>query len=448
MFLDTKTDKKSTKLHDLSRGKELDQRSLTDFLAFGYVPGSRTLFEGIEYLPSGITKNCTKEKISSFITRPHNQQDRDLIKYGINTWEKVVSKLLQQNEDTIVVPLSGGLDSRAILGELLKHFDAKKIHTYTFGTPGTLDYDIGRSVAAHVGTTHISYDLTKYKFTQKRLERIAYLSNGNTDLFTHTPVDYIIRDIGLDGTSFWVGFMGDPSVGSHIPNATLLSKWGKGYCLEKERNSTGTHLEKDITGFLHSPANIDLPKLPQETEVYAEELWDFENRQLRYVAPQVLLNNFNYLLPFVQEEWLRFALNLPLEYRNNQKFYKQMLCEAYPDLFSLPVKNNFGLPLSASKVNVAAVRVGNKLQSILRDSYKNSSFNPNTNYINFEHAIRERHDVQNVVKENIDSLCNRISVDTNFINSLWQGHRSKRNNFATALTLLASLEIIFRVFKD
>ena len=42
-----------------------------------------------------------------------------------------------------IVPLSGGLDSRAILGGLLDAGLKDQITTVTFGTLGTWDYDIG-----------------------------------------------------------------------------------------------------------------------------------------------------------------------------------------------------------------------------------------------------------------------------------------------------------------
>jgi len=73
-----------------------------------------------------------------------------------------------------VVPISGGLDSRAILASLLKFTEAANIYTYTFGTPSTFDYEIGNLIAKETGTMHTSFPLNDYIFS----------NNGEINLIT------------------------------------------------------------------------------------------------------------------------------------------------------------------------------------------------------------------------------------------------------------------------
>ena len=72
-----------------------------------------------------------------------------------------------------VVPLSGGLDSRIILGGLLKKGLKDSIITITFGTPGTLDYDIGIHIAKQLGIYYEALDLTKVCYDEKSLQCAA-----------------------------------------------------------------------------------------------------------------------------------------------------------------------------------------------------------------------------------------------------------------------------------
>ena len=64
-----------------------------------------------------------------------------------------------------IIPLSGGWDSRAILGALLERIDSDRIRTVTFGMPGQLDYDLGKTVADSVGIEHHAFDLRSINFT-------------------------------------------------------------------------------------------------------------------------------------------------------------------------------------------------------------------------------------------------------------------------------------------
>ena len=60
------------------------------------------------------------------------------VAYAKQIWQQAAKNLIDQraNNSRIVVPLSGGLDSRLILASLLEFYDAKEIYTFTFGKEG------------------------------------------------------------------------------------------------------------------------------------------------------------------------------------------------------------------------------------------------------------------------------------------------------------------------
>ncbi len=124
----------------------MSQQNLNSFLKLGYFMGYKN--EDISIDVSNIDKKKYRDA-----------DENELIHIGSKLWEESINSHFRINQKHLV-PISGGLDSRAILAE------AKNIYTYTFGTPNTLDYD----VAKKLGTNHTSFDLTQYIFNQNELE--------------------------------------------------------------------------------------------------------------------------------------------------------------------------------------------------------------------------------------------------------------------------------------
>lgn len=69
-------------------------------------------------------------------------------------WQKAIKRRIQKN-DRVLIPLSGGLDSRAILAEVLQITSKENIITFTFGHPGSFDFEIGKLVAKNAGVRNI-----------------------------------------------------------------------------------------------------------------------------------------------------------------------------------------------------------------------------------------------------------------------------------------------------
>jgi len=178
----------------------MNRCNLKSFLKLGYF---------LDYINKDIAidvSNIDKQKYQ-------NASETELIELGSRLWRESIASNFKTNQKHLV-PISGGLDSRAVLAGLLEHTEAKNIYTYTFGTPSTLDYDIGNYVAKKLGTNHTSFDLTKHMYKQEELEDISKRIQHQTVLFHHWPVWEV--DKLFDTCTQWSGFMGDPIAGSHL----------------------------------------------------------------------------------------------------------------------------------------------------------------------------------------------------------------------------------------
>ena len=84
-----------------------------------------------------------------------------------------------------LVPISGGFDSRMILAMLHEISGGHNIFTYTYGTPGTWNYDIGEMIAKEFNTNHRSFELTSSNYTIESLRTASRKLNHSVPLFFH-----------------------------------------------------------------------------------------------------------------------------------------------------------------------------------------------------------------------------------------------------------------------
>jgi hypothetical protein len=346
---------------------------------------------------------------------------------------------------THVIPLSGGLDSRAILGGLLKNLDSREIQIVTFGSPGTWDYEIGQQVARAVRVRCELIDLTKgsWRWNTNDLVETAIQTKCPVWIFDAHVNRQVAYRYGTAPT-YWSGFMGDPLAGSHLL-PTDSADWRQAQSFFVQRNRFVRLLELAPTGF---DPKRHLPEKPfsDNTPLCYDEQLDFGIRQQCLIRHIVLPIGYDYQTPFLQKEWINFILSVPRPYRAGQYLYKEILKAAYPALFSLPTKTNFGLPLNVrgwrKSLQVGKLHVGSIARRLF--PWRNWGVFPGINYIDFNHGLRKRSDLQQVIYENIHDLKKRKIIDWVDIDRIWCTHQNHQGNFADALTLFASLEIFLK----
>jgi hypothetical protein len=127
--------------------------ALSGFLHFGYLPGAdedliRPLVDVASPAESASLARCGP---------------KELLRLGAAAMRAGFAQL---DAGLHVVPLTGGLDSRAVLALLIDGGVKDKVVTVTMGTPGTFDYEIGRRVARRAEVPHERIDLTQIRMTR------------------------------------------------------------------------------------------------------------------------------------------------------------------------------------------------------------------------------------------------------------------------------------------
>ena len=143
-----------------------DEQSAEVFLHAGFTPGTRTLAHEVYATPAGAVVELrpdgtwssrsweTYRYAAEPITSP--EEFAGAFRTALDT---VVECLLQDTDGRqLLVPLSGGLDSR-LLAVWLKRHGARDVVTFTYGVPGSTEVAISRGVAEALGMDWFTVDL-------------------------------------------------------------------------------------------------------------------------------------------------------------------------------------------------------------------------------------------------------------------------------------------------
>lgn len=405
----------------------MDLLNLNSFLKFGYFMKYKFPNYSLDF------SNINKKKYLNFC-------ENDLINIGQNLWFETVSKQITQNNEN-VVPLSGGLDSRAILGSLLEHKNASEINTYTFGTPNTLDFEIGNKIAKTLGTKHRTLSLSNYEYNTNDLVNISDRIDNQTLLFLHPSIKEI--DLNYSQHDIWSGAVIDVFFGrhSHSKKSKNLTE-GLKNCISENIFVKSVDLTNVSDIELSSLFDYDSSL---ENYFIFEHVLDLMNRQLKFIAPHVLMKGFNYKT-MLSPDLTNFAMSIDNKFHENQYIYKKIFLKAFPYLFSLPDKTSNGVSLNSSSAKIYLNKIKRKINALYGRFDKNY-VNPGTNYIDFNRGIRDRNDLKKVIYENINDLKSRKILPWINIDEIWKNHINNKNNHGDALLTLASLEIHLKAGK-
>ncbi len=348
-----------------------------------------------------------------------------------------------------VIPLSGGWDSRAILGALLERTDSDQIVTVTFGVLGQLDYDLGKMVADSVGVEHHAFDLRTVDFTWDAIRESVAASP-----WTYVPDSYfnsLTRNRFSNSSDIiWSGFLGDPLAGSHLSELPILPR--------KQIISFSSKQRRGKTHQLCSPDfsfTDALPHPDRELSITYGDALDLGIRQACAIAPIVLpiqkwenwgsivgkeRNGAQLIAPFADSAWAGYWLSAPREVRKGQKLYLEMLNLKFPELFSLPGKANYGTRWDhgvRSMLRKGCYFLCSQMQRRMPWLGIRSSLM--ANYLDYDEMFRSREDYQATLWAAFEYLKESRVVPWLDLDALREEHMRRRKDHGDAFLVLLGL---------
>lgn len=303
-----------------------DLQARDEFLAFGYVPWRDGLGDPLELL-------------SAWSREPVALGRASAAERGVTALLTAVQDAAEEAPagSTHVVMLSGGRDSRAILGALLREYSPGEVVAATFGVPGELDYDIARQVAKVAGIEHVVLDTRQAPWTTDELVRSIAAQGPPYPYpypFGQRFLRYeLLRQIGA-GCTYWDGLCGesigtlpDPGAGPITWDAAV-TRWLDKKLVEgwQGRVRPGFRPELSLPGD---------PLLARDVLSYRDQL-DFAVEERRRTATRIV-RGYRILTPFLQGAWLDLMLGADREYRVDAHLYREVLGVLDRRLFDVPI---------------------------------------------------------------------------------------------------------------
>ena len=339
---------------------------------------------------------------------------------------------------THYIPLSGGLDSRALLAAAMEA--GAVVETLTFGMPGTMDYEYGNRVARTVGCRHQTLNLLDHLPDTSALVETVRTGGAWTYTFDAYFNRLLTRQMG-HAPAVLHGFVGDPVAGSHYhPDAPDDARAVTAF-VDAQQYSRALRLtrpEDDPTTWLPP-----MDAISNVSGLTAYEQLDFCLRQTGAIRPIVIDPTVDVRTPFTHPDWLALMFAAPAHWRRGCRLYEAALVQRWPELFKLPTKNHLGLGLSTStfmrKLHVQFCRVSGRASRALgRQSWLQRTRH---NYIDFARAFLEPGVLRELARENLADLEARGVVPWLAPTRLLSEHMDGSKNYERELQLLIGLEI-------
>lgn len=452
-FFDHRTGRVYRAIRDIPGPLDISSAAAAAFLHLGYVPGTATLYQGVDCLPGGTTialagsgwRVLTRLRYADLIrAQPYGIASLStpaVHELGMRIFDTALCRSLSET-GTVVVPLSGGFDSRTILAALLEHLSPREIASYTYGVPGTLDFDIGNRVAEVAGTRHTVIDERELSFDADGLIETARISDANSSLFHAFVWTEVRRRFGTNVT-YWSGFTGDGIAGASCQPGDSATGDGVSEFMAAEGAPSFWKHDARVTSTVERlvarDTKYDGVLAPREA------VW-FENHVERYAAHQIFMAGLTYATPFMDDAFVRFMLEAGPRHRTGKRMFERMVTGRFTKLFQLPTRSS-GYLLSDRPMRHGPWRARQLLRQAQYRLTRHRTTHPHTAYLDFGRALRDRHDVRAVVRPWLEDLSARGLVEPRDLLRFWTEHQQGADHRRTLLHL-ASLEGCIKAFGD
>lgn len=315
----------------------LNENALIEYFVCGFTIGNKTLVENIfEFSPHCIYDIEVRQ--GEFIWK-----EKSYWKFGLNLSEKlnnnkyqefnelinrhflIYSKFLKGKGNRVLLPISGGLDSRFLLNE----FDKRDINSMliTFGgNYNTYDLKCGIELGTYTKNSlghfvHINTEELVFNLLDNPVPSNKIASGQLNELFFY-GINYFKNEFPY----FISGQSGGFVTGSHM--RLKMKHWKtKGdvidYIFKYKTSTFANILSGDHKEYLKN--QIEKAVSGDTDLIGMLYIWELENRQKKYMARYCFTEgdnyNLNILMPFYNYELFDFFTSLPFNELLNQKFF-------------------------------------------------------------------------------------------------------------------------------
>ena len=457
---------------DRKLSQVLDMQAVYSYIAFNAVYGHRTLFEGINVLPSGSVNEFTnglwqKTGRYNYIADYDYELDTETHKHRLaELFRNKVNELADKGYTALF--LSGGLDSRLILAAYDRKYRDRIVAVH-MGNQFSTDTKYARQTATTAGVKFHMYE-TNPEDIVKRAERQAWVTEGGLFLGTsileaaiegYTNMGYVDGnpgDLSLGGT--WANklsrhkvskknkyysmglVLGEP-IGRDSIDERMIKRLFGDEKAEEIMVSLFTMIQEDISIF-------DFTK----NHMLAIEYYAMHNRVRRAMGSMVL-EYTDFERPFMDDVISEECFRVPIEIRSDRYYQLEVIRLLDADLASLPSTSmQYVEQATSTKSKVISLikSTGKKIPALRalgrRVLNRRLASKPEDKYIRADTWLREDEVFREYIANHLNDFRERNIVNSEIIDKLMEEHMAKQFNHMKIFNKLVNLELVLKQFMD
>jgi asparagine synthase (glutamine-hydrolysing) len=457
----------------------LDYSAISELFHFNHLFGNKTLLENIKQLPEAsclIYKNGSI-KIHKYWDFPEYSEAYEKTKFSkkeIENYEeemqevfiKAMKRQLLKNKNKILIPLSGGLDSRFVIAyaSVLK---TDPLVAFTMGPENSEDQMYAKLVAKELSANHKSFNVRPEDIWEDA-KYFSFISDGMSLIYG--PIQgfpsykYYHNKLEISITPQ----MGDVLFGSTLWRRRIKYLIHKNSFDEKSKDILTNifNLAQDSTLqlILKKPFFAEIDK--RYTEVpsayatkYKRPLHSYFNMLINEhgrrgtLCGNLMTNLFlETRMPSYDNEVMEFSYRLPVELKMNQFLYRKVFSNMFPELARIK-REGTNLPISASNLRIELKTFENKLITYIKSSSARklvTSFERWNRpvYVNYNEWFKK--DLKQKMEEIVldKKTLSRGFYDENGLKELLRQHSLPNIDHSRLIWQIINLEYFFRNFMD
>lgn len=338
--------------------RSIDERNRAEYLMTGYVTDDRTLSPHIKQVRPGELVHLRadprdgvvreREQYQCYVPRDFTVVD---LERGLEEMEVVMVHCFQRlmahaRGRTLVVPLSGGVDSRLVV-LMLRRLGAENVITFSYGREGSAEVVISKKVAQTLGYPWLFIEYSNDKWWQWKNsedhDRYTFLANGlvsSPHMQEYPAVMVLKREGSIPEDSIFVpghtvALTNKPDMTGPPDQLDLVIEdiYRKHYNLAGEPSSdpkVKRWCKDNIAASLG-----DLGRYPDRHS--ASDSWDYANRQAKFIVNSVRVYDhwgYDWWLPLEDKEFCDFWCRVPSELRTDKVLVKGLVDKLSEELMA------------------------------------------------------------------------------------------------------------------
>jgi hypothetical protein len=264
----------------------------------------------------------------------------DLLLHMGRTTDAVFQEAFAGLNEDVVIPLSGGRDSRLILCMALEHGLKDRILTVTWGVPGGLDWELSCKVASRLGVRHERIDIGARPITYADLKRAFHQGAHWSDLVS-AHFNQRWRAVAPAGACGIIGYLGGAPIGCHYQAGHERLDIAAAVALFENKDRRGGSRRPAVGDVADRLLSADRISWPEQLDLV---FWQ-EGYVRRVVAP----DQFNTRTPFAQPGWMQAMYALPSPCRVNGALFSSFLLQRFSKAFEIGTSGAYGLRADAQQ---------------------------------------------------------------------------------------------------